>query len=72
MKLRPKIFHISDGKLNNEKDNHLNIGEGDYDFKFLMRCVKGNESKHMTLETPRNSDSFVGDLKNLDKLNKLG
>lgn len=68
LKLKPKMFHISDGKLNNEKDEHLNIGEGDYDFEFLMRCIKENESKYVTLETPRNSDSFDNDRNNLEKL----
>ena len=65
----PKMFHISDGTLDNEKDEHLNIGEGDYDFEVLMNCVNRNESKYVTLETPRiNLNSFDEDLKNLDNL----
>ena len=67
--LKPKTFHISDGKLNSEKDDHLNIGEGDYDFEFLMGCVKDAKSKYVTLETPRiKSNSFEEDLRNLEKL----
>lgn len=69
LKLKPKLFHISDGKMNNEKDKHLNIGEGDYDFEFLMSCVKKNEFSYVTLETPRTKlNSLDEDLKNLDKL----
>ena len=69
LKLKPKMFHISDGKLGNEKDEHLNIGEGDYDFEFLMTCVKENELKYVTLETPRTKlNSFEEDLKNLESL----
>jgi deoxyribonuclease-4 len=69
LKWKPKMFHISDGKLNNEKDEHLPIGDGDYDFEFLMDWVKKSKSKYITLETPRtNLDSFDEDLKNLDKL----
>jgi len=65
----PKMFHISDGTLDNEKDEHLNIGEGDYDFVVLMNCVNRSEFKYVTLETPRtNLDSFEDDLKNLGKL----
>jgi len=65
----PKMFHISDGTLDNEKDEHLNIGEGDYDFGILMNCVNRSEFKYVTLETPRtNLDSFEDDLKNLGKL----
>ena len=67
LRSNPKMFHISDGKLNNEKDEHLNIGEGDYDFGFLISCIKRSNSKYVTLETPRaNSNSLKEDLKNLD------
>jgi deoxyribonuclease-4 len=70
--LEPKMFHISDGKLNNEKDDHLNIGEGDYDFAFLMRCVEEAKSKYVTLETPRMKlNSFEEDLRNLDELKQM-
>lgn len=69
LKLQPKMFHISDGKLNDEKDEHLNIGEGEYDFEFLMSCVKEAKSEYVTLETPRtNLNSFDEDLKNLERL----
>ena len=65
----PKMFHISDGTLDNEKDEHLNIGEGDYDFGVLMNCVNRSEFKYVTLETPRAKlGSFEDDLKNLSKL----
>ena len=69
LKLKPKMFHIADGKLNSEKDEHLNIGEGDYDFEFLMSCVKDAKSKCVTLETPRTKlNSLEEDLNNLEKL----
>ena len=72
LELKSKMLHISDGKLSNEKDKHLSIGEGDYDFEFLMRCVKEAKSKYVTLETSRtNLNSFDGDLKNLERLNKV-
>ena len=53
MELKPKVFHVSDGMLSGERDEHLGIGEGEYDFGFLMGCVERNEFKMMTLETPR-------------------
>lgn len=69
MNINPKMFHISDGKRNSEKDEHLNIGEGDYDFEFLMSCIKEAKSRYMTLETPRTKlNSFDEDLKNLERL----
>jgi endonuclease IV len=68
--LEPKMFHISDGTYSNEKDEHLAVGEGDYDFAFLMNCVKKSESAFVTLETPRHSDTLDEDVKNVKKLNQ--
>ena len=69
LKLTPKLFHISDGKLNNYKDEHLAIGEGDYDFQFLNNCIEKNKSHLVTLETPRkNLYSLSEDLINSRRL----
>ena len=69
LKLKPAMFHISDGNLDREKDEHLNIGEGEYGFKFLINCVKESQSKYITMETPRNNlNSLEEDLENLKKL----
>lgn len=69
LKLNPKIFHISDGSLDNEKDEHLNIGEGEYNFKFLINCIRENPESMVTLETPRfNKNSLEEDLENIKKL----
>lgn len=71
LKLEPNMFHISDGRLRSEKDEHLAVGDGDYDFQFLMNCVKRSESSHITLETARtNPDSFDEDFANLRKLSR--
>ena len=51
MGLEPRMFHVSDGTLSEEKDEHLGIGEGEYDFGFLMGCV--GEIGMVTVETPR-------------------
>lgn len=68
----PKVFHISDGNLSNEKDEHLNIGEGDYDFQYLMECINGNPSKFVTIETTRtNLRLLVEDIQNLNKLKTM-
>lgn len=72
LKLSPKMFHISDGILEDEKDNHLNIGEGEYDFNFLADCIKKSQAKYITLETPRaNLSSFEEDLENVKKLKSI-
>ncbi|MCM1987215.1 TIM barrel protein [Methanococcoides seepicolus] len=71
LKLNPLMFHISDGNLNYEKDEHLAIGEGKYDSEFLMKCIESTPNKNVTLETPRsNLKSFDDDLKNLRLLRR--
>ncbi len=70
--LSPKIFHISDGKFDKEIDEHLNIGEGEYDFKFISKIIKDSSTDLITLETPRTSQVDIDeDIKNLKKLKSI-
>ena len=69
IKLGPKVLHIADGMLDQEKDEHLDIGKGEYDFKFLMNSVLKSRAKYLTLETPKTSPN--SDLENLDKLKRI-
>jgi deoxyribonuclease-4 len=67
--IKPEMFHISDGKLTEEKDEHLSIGQGEYDFGFLLNCIMKNDSNLVTLETPRlNKRSLDEDIQNCNKL----
>lgn len=69
LQLNPNIFHISDGILSREDDDHLNIGKGEYDMDFLSSCIKKNRNKYVTLETPReNKDSLKEALEDSIKL----
>ena len=65
MELEPKVFHVSDGMLSGERDEHLGIGEGEYDLGFLMGCAERNNSALVTLETPRIRKSLEEDIDNL-------
>ena len=68
----PKLFHISDGDFETEKDSHLNIGSGSFDFEYFKHCVGNKRSKLMTLETPRDNQlSLDEDLKNLNILKSI-
>lgn len=49
-KLKPKYFHISDGRLGNIKDIHLRIGKGEFDIKSMVRLIPENSS--IVIETP--------------------
>ena len=66
MEFKPRVFHVSDGFTNTETDNHLNIGEGNYDMAFIGNCVSRNKDVYVTLETPRhNKHKLDEDQKNL-------
>ena len=71
MDFNPNIFHISDGKLDNEIDEHLNIGEGQYDFGFIKEMTKKSDKKYFTLETPRHDNTLEEDIRNLMKLKEF-
>ena len=69
LKLKPAVCHISDGFIQDEKDSHLAIGDGDYDLKFFLDRVQRDGIEYVTLETPRrNLDSLAEDLGNLRRL----
>lgn len=72
LKLKPELFHICDGDLENEKDSHLNIGAGSFDMQYIKEIIENNHSKLITLETPRSSqltlDEDLGNLKILKSM----
>jgi len=56
--INPGMFHVSDGTLSSEIDEHLNIGEGEFDFSFIKDLIVKNESlagksKEVTFEVPK-------------------
>ena len=70
---QPKVFHVSDGTLVEEKDEHLNIGDGEYDFAYFKQCILDNPSGLVTIETPRvNIKSLQEDIYNASKLKQIG
>lgn len=63
MKLKPKIFHISDGFPNKTKDHHLPLGKGNYDLPFFISKIKNHdvtmEIKPPTLENITESVKYI-------------
>lgn len=70
MEFNPKIYHLSDGYVSSEKDNHLNFGKGDFNLRDFISVIPRN--RFVTIETPRNPlnklDDFVEDVYFLRKL----
>jgi len=73
MGLEPRVFHVSDGILSEERDDHLGIGDGEYDIGFFGDCTYIYKAiDYITLETPRTTLRLLDDdLKNLNELQRL-
>lgn len=72
LSFRPKVFHLSDGDTSSEKDIHLNLGKGNRNLGFYLRCIP--PGGFVTIETPRNRSKglqdFVEDMAFLSELRK--
>ena len=68
--LNPKIVHICDGNLDTEKDEHLNLGEGDFDLKFIAELIRKNNIEKITFEVPK-KDGLSNDLRNIECFKKI-
>lgn len=70
MGLEPKMFHLSDGHRHMEKDEHLNLGEGNFDLSFCKECIIKSDSKMVTIEVSK-KDGLNNDLRNIRFLKNL-
>jgi deoxyribonuclease-4 len=69
---KPKVFHMSDVLLSNEKDEHLGFSKGELDFEYLLGYVINNNSKFITIETARlNQQSLQEDVLNVEFLKNI-
>lgn len=68
---KPALFHIADGSLVVETDEHLALGSGRYNLKFLKCCIEESVSRRLTFETPRFSEGFHDDILNLERFKDL-
>lgn len=48
--LSPRVFHIGDGDVTSEKDNHFNLGAGTFDIARMVTHVPPQST--LTIETP--------------------
>jgi sugar phosphate isomerase/epimerase len=66
MELKPKMFHMYDGRATDETDTHLTLGQGNLDIPFFISFIKNNR---VTLElNPPTVDTFINAIKFLDRL----
>ncbi len=64
VKLNPLRVHLSDHKLSEELDSHLNYGKGQIDFSYILKQLPKNIA--ITIETQKacstNLDDFISDV----------
>jgi deoxyribonuclease-4 len=72
LRLGPTVVHLSDGSLDTGRDQHLHIGSGDYDFRFIMERLRRRDLPCVTLETPRSRAGLGEAVEDLEKLLLLG
>lgn len=69
LKLNPKMFHLSDGDVGSNCDNHEHIGKGNFDFKSISSFLP--HGAIITIETVKassiNLDDYIADVKALEK-----
>lgn len=59
---RPSVFHLSDGSLEQQVDEHLPLGEGNYDLSQIKQILLNFQGKiNLTFETPREIEKGIED-----------
>lgn len=59
LSFNPKIYHLSDGDDNSEKDCHLNFGKGNFDLRNIIKKIPINTQ--ITIETEKNPSLDLSD-----------
>jgi len=70
--LQPRMYHCMDGDMYAEKDEHLAIGAGNFDFLSLFSLLPVQTDLMITLETPKKNVSCVNeDVENVQRLKNI-
>jgi len=65
---KPFYFHISNGGTDNEKDEHKNLFDGEFDIKWIKKMLLESEEKkdiYLVFETPKEGSGLENDIKNI-------
>jgi len=70
LELGPRAFHLSDGHIRSEDDEHLHIGHGDYNLAWFAKQIgdTGMVALESMKDSPDNLDDFVGDVNSFKKI----
>ena len=59
LRLKPEMFHLTDGDYESVYDRHDHIGKGNYDIKKIVNLIP--QGKRVTLETEKDSKENLAD-----------
>jgi len=76
LELNPFYFHITNGRADNEKDEHMDLFGGDFDIKWIKKTLqklKGKRQKeaYLVFETPKGKRGLKNDIKNINYFRSL-
>lgn len=65
IKLKPTVYHITDGRLDIEEDEHLDLGKGEFDLSAIKDIILNHAGYRVVLETPKTGHALENDIKNI-------
>jgi endonuclease IV len=60
LEIEPRLFHLSDGYVDSVHDQHLHLGKGNTDLRWVLQREALKDAS-ITIETERNSDQGLGE-----------
>ncbi|MDD5738622.1 MAG: TIM barrel protein [Candidatus Pacebacteria bacterium] len=72
--LKPRYFHLAGGNIEDETDRHLDLWEGNFDYKFIKeKLAKAQQAEdiYLSFEVPKKGDGLENDLKNIEYFKNL-
>jgi len=72
--LKPRYFHLAGGNIENEEDMHLDLWEGNFNYKFIkekLTLIQQAEDIYLSFEVPKRGNGLENDLKNIEYFKNL-
>ncbi len=65
--LNPSYFHICNGKMDNQIDEHRDLFDGEFDLKWIKKTLIGlKKDVYLVFETPKAGKGLENDVKNMN------
>jgi len=72
--LQPFYFHLTNARMNNPKDEHRDLFNGEFDIKWIKKILLGlekNKDIYLVFETPKGEKGLENDMKNINYFRSL-